>query len=181
MKARCSRLHAFNSAGRYERAFTLIEILVVLLIMGLFVGLVSTIIRPDDRALLRVEADRLAQLLDLAAMEARYSGKRVAWTSDGEGYRFWRLGAESEWAEVRDVDALRPRTLPKGIRIAALKVENSPPRQTMRLEYTTFGPPLAYVIDMTFGESRYSLESSAIGVIRVVPDDRTSSAEPATR
>ena len=40
------------------RGFTLIELMVVLLIMGLFAGLVTTITRPDERALLRLEADR---------------------------------------------------------------------------------------------------------------------------
>ena len=57
-----------------QRGFTLIELLVVLLIMGIFVGLVSTITQPDDRALVRVEAERLAQLLDLAATKSRLTG-----------------------------------------------------------------------------------------------------------
>ena len=54
-----------------RRGFTLIEMLVVLMIMGLFVGLVSAITRPDDRAVLRLEAERLSQLLDFAAAEAQ--------------------------------------------------------------------------------------------------------------
>ena len=58
-------------AARMERGFTLIEMLVVLMIMGLFLGLVSTITRPDERALLRLEAERLSQLLDFAAAEAQ--------------------------------------------------------------------------------------------------------------
>ncbi|MGH8694384.1 MAG: prepilin-type N-terminal cleavage/methylation domain-containing protein, partial [Burkholderiales bacterium] len=62
--------HSITRLARI-RGFTLIELLVVLLIMGLFAGLVSTLTRPDDRALLRVEAERLAQLLDLAAMQSR--------------------------------------------------------------------------------------------------------------
>ena len=63
-----------NTAAGKIRGFTLIEVLVVLLIMGLFVGMVSAIVRPDDSALLRVEAERLAQLLDLAAAESRLTG-----------------------------------------------------------------------------------------------------------
>ena len=39
-----------------SRGFTLIEMLVVLMIMGLFIGLVSTITRPDDRGVLKLEA-----------------------------------------------------------------------------------------------------------------------------
>ena len=65
-----------------SRGFTLIEMLVVLMIMGLFIGLVSTITRPDDRAVLQLEAERLSQLLDFAASEAQLSGKSIAWTAD---------------------------------------------------------------------------------------------------
>ena len=37
------------------RGFTLIEMLVVLMVMGLFVGLVSVVTQPDERAELRLE------------------------------------------------------------------------------------------------------------------------------
>ena len=37
----------------------------------------SLLVRPDDRALLRVEAERLAQLLELAAMQARLTGRSM--------------------------------------------------------------------------------------------------------
>ena len=70
------------------RGFTLIEMLVVLMIMGLMVGLVSAIARPDDRALLQVEATRLAALLDFAAEHSRLTGKSIAWTANGPDYRF---------------------------------------------------------------------------------------------
>ena len=69
-----------------SRGFTLIEMLVVMIIIGLFVGLVSTITRPDDREVLKLEADRLAQLLDFAITEARLTGKSIAWTADASGY-----------------------------------------------------------------------------------------------
>ena len=57
--------------GQNGRGFTLIEMLVVLMVMGLFVGLVSAIMRPDDRAMLQQEAVRLSELLNLAATEAQ--------------------------------------------------------------------------------------------------------------
>ena len=155
--------------------------MVVLVIMGLFVGLVSSIIKPDDRALLRVETERLAQLLDLAATESRLTGKRIAWTTDGSGYRFWRFGTDTDWAEIHDVDSLRPRTLPQGMRIAGLRVENSLSRETMRLEFTSFGPTLSFVIDMTFGAASYSVEGSPIGEVRILPDERNTNGETAPR
>jgi len=97
-----------------RRGFTLLELLVVLLIMGLFAGLVAAISHPDERALLRVEAERLAQLLDLAAAESQLTGRPTAWTADGAQYRFWRWRDDTGWTEARE-DALRARSLPPGM------------------------------------------------------------------
>ncbi len=163
------------------KGFTLIEVMVVLVIMGLFVGLVSNITRPDDRALLRLETERLAQLLDLAATESRLTGKRIAWTAEGTGYRFWRFGADTDWSEIRDVDSLRPRTLPQGMKIAGLRVENTSPRENMRLEFTSFGSTLSFVIEMTFGAASSSVEGSPIGEVRILPDERKVNGETAPR
>jgi general secretion pathway protein H len=155
-------------------------VLVVLLIMGLFVGLVSAIVRPDDRGLLRVETERLAQLLDLAAEESRLTGNSIAWTADGPGYRFWRMTGDArgfengfaQWSEIRDSDLLRARTLPQGMRISGLQVENSPAQGAMRLEFNPYGGTmLAYTIEMSLGAARYAVAASPIGEVRVVPGE----------
>src|SRR5579859_2623872 len=165
-----------RSLARPTRAcgFTLIELLVVLVIIGLFVGLVSTITQPNERTVLRVETERLAQLLDLAATESRLTGKSIAWTADGSGYRFWRFAADTDWSEIRDDDSLRPRTLPAGMRIAGLRVENSFSNEKMRLEFTSYGPTRSFVIDMSLGAASYSVEGSPIGEVRILPDERTT-------
>lgn len=163
------------------RGFTLVEMLVVLLIMGLLVGLVSVIARPDDRALLRVEAERLAQLLDLAATESRLTGRSIAWTADAGGYRFWRLTGDAEWSEVRDNDLLRVRTLPSGIAIASLEVETVRAQDAPRLEFTPYGPAFSYTIEMSLGAARYAVAASPIGEVRVLPGNGKPNDEPALR
>ena len=161
--------------------FTLVEMLVVLLIMGLLVGLVSTIARPDERGLLRVEAERLAQLLDLAAAESRLTGKSIGWTADGPGYRFWRVREDGGWSEVRDSDLLRARTLPQGMMISGLRVENMRPQGAMRLEFTPYGPPLAFTIEMSVGAERYAVAASPIGDVRALPGEGKTNGEMALR
>lgn len=143
--------------------------LVVLLIMGLFVGLVGSIAKPDDRALLRVEAERLAQLLDLAATKARLTGKPVAWTADGPGYLFWQFGDDAYWAEIRDDDSLRARTLPRGMTLSGLRVENMRPAQHMRLEFTPYAT-LSFSVDMAFGAEHCTVTGSPVGEVRVLPE-----------
>jgi len=162
-----------NSAALPEngRGFTLVEMLVVLMIMGLFVGLVSTITLPDDRAVLRLEAERLSQLLDFAAMEAQLTGRSIAWTADGPGYRFWRSAADSGWVEIRDSEPLRARTLPQGAAVSGFRVENMRPQGAMRLEFTPQGASLAFTVAMSMGVERYTVAGSPVGDVRAVPGD----------
>jgi general secretion pathway protein H len=162
-----------------DRGFTLIEMLVVLLIMGLLVGLVSTITQPDERALLRVEAERLAQLLDLAAMQSRLTGRSIAWTADGPGYRFWRFSDDTYWSEILDDDALRARTLPQGMVIAGMSVENTRRSGHMRLEFDPYGAASSFHIDMALGTAMNTVAGSPIGEVRVLPEQERENGEPA--
>ena len=164
-----------------SRGFTLIEMLVVLMIMGLFIGLVSTITRPDDRALLRLEAERLSQLLDFAVTEAQLTGKSIAWTADESGYRFWRSGDDALWSEIRDSELLRARTLPQGMSVSDFRVENMRPQGPMRLEFTPQGSSLAFTIDVSLGAEHYAITGSPVGEVRVVPGGASTNGEVALR
>ena len=121
-----------------RRGFTLLELLVVLLVMGLAAGLIGTLVHPDERALLRLEAERLAQLLDLAATESRLTGKPVAFTAEVSTYSFWRWRDDAGWFQARE-DSLRPRSLPPGMAISGARIEFDP--------YV----PAAYEVRMSLG------------------------------
>jgi len=158
-----------STQGRQQaHGFTLIEMLVAVMVMGLFLGLVSTIARPDERAALRLEADRLAHLLDLAAEESRITGKRIAWTGDETGYRFARL-SESGWSDIREAEFLRPRALPRGMLISGFLIGNMRPQRGMRLEFSPHGPAYSFSIEMSMGTEYYQVVASPIGEVHVTP------------
>jgi len=160
------------------RGFTLIELLVVLLIMGLLAGLAGAIVRPDDRGLLRLEAERLAQLLDLAAAESRLTGDAIAWTTDGSGYRFWRMTEDAGWSEVRDQDLLRARMLPQGMAISRLRVDNVPAGER-RLVFAPYAPPLPFTVELSLGAARSAVTASPMGELRILADQGNTDAVPA--
>jgi general secretion pathway protein H len=145
--------------------FTLLELLVVLLVMGLCAGLVGALARPDERTLLRFEAERLAQLLDLAAEEARLSGRPIAWSVESAQYRFWRWREEAGWSEVQE-DSLRARSLRPGLSISELRVEALRSTGGLRLEFNPHGA-LAYDFQMSLGAARYTVAGSPLGQVSI--------------
>jgi general secretion pathway protein H len=164
-----------------SRGFTLVEMLVVLMVIGLFIGLVSTITRPDDRAVLQLETERLSQLLDFAATEARLTGKSIAWTADESGYRFWRAGDDAGWSEIRDSEPLRARSLPQGMVVSSFRVENMRPQGAVRLEFTPQGSSLAFAIGLALGAVHYAVTGSPVGDVRVVLGEGIANGEVALR
>ena len=147
-----------------RRGFTLIELLVVMLVMALAAGLVVAVAQPDQRTYLRAEAERLAQLLDLAAEEARLTGSPVAWTADAAQYSFWRWSEVAGWSEARD--DLRPRSLRPGLSISDLRIEALRTEGGPRLELNPHGA-LAYDFQISLGSERYIVTGSPLGEVRV--------------
>ena len=161
--------------------FTLIEMLVVLVVMATLLGLVSVNAQPGTRDLLQLEAERLAQIMDLAAEESRISGKSIAWTADGSGYRFWRLDADDEWSEIRDSELLRARRLPPGMAITNLRVEAGAPSKFLRVEFSPAGAAMAFTFDLLLGNESYAVAASPVGDLRVAPGTGKSYAEMESR
>ena len=64
---------------RAQRAFTLIELLIVLAIIAVGAALVSVALPDSDAARLEEEGARLSALLEMARAEARVSGVPVSW------------------------------------------------------------------------------------------------------
>jgi general secretion pathway protein H len=168
-----------QSRRQADGGFTLLEMLVVVLIMGLLIGLVRVVVQPDARGQLRVEAERLAQLLDLAAAEARLSGQTLGWTASGPAYQFWRFREETGWLEIIDNDLLRARVLPPGMTIAALRVENMQRRGGMRLEFTPDAPPTLFVIELALGAEQYVVAAAPGGTVRAEAGGGSANAAPA--
>lgn len=72
------------------RGFTLIELMVVVVIVGIAAAAIGLRAFPDKHKQLREDADRLAQLFAVAQGEVRTDGRQITWQADGDGYRFVR-------------------------------------------------------------------------------------------
>ncbi len=113
-------LYPHRSAAS-SRGFTLIEVLIVLLLVGVSVGVVAVNLRTDDREMLREEAARLAAGLEQAQDEAVLTGAALAWRGAAEGYQYLRRGADGSW-EPLDDSLFRSWQLPPAVRLVAVEV-----------------------------------------------------------
>jgi general secretion pathway protein H len=101
---------ARSAAGRTCAAgFTLIEMLVVIVLAGILISVVTISVAPDPRQKLAREAERVGQLMALAADEARIRQLPIVWEADLRGYRFVaEVGGERRL--LGEDDLLRERT-----------------------------------------------------------------------
>ncbi len=95
------------------RGYTLVELMVVLVVIGIMLGLVSLSITPDPGARLARDAERLEALFALAAEEAQLSSRPIAWRGDEHGYAFFQRDRDG-WAPLATDPEFRARTWDTG-------------------------------------------------------------------
>ncbi len=111
--------------ARFTRAFTLLELLVVLVIIGVVISMVSLSIGTHNReTVLSEQARRLAALIDMAGEQAIVSSEPFGVRFSPTGYRFLVLDGK-KWRAVSNDDLLRPRRLAAGMRIT-LEISGEP-------------------------------------------------------
>lgn len=148
--------------NRYKhRGFTLIELMVVLVIVGIASAAISLNIKLDPLQSLRKDAQRLAQLLEVAQSEARVDGRPITWLADAKGYRFSRTLDSGEGQDTFAADELlRPRAW----QTPALQVQVEPP-QGLVLDAEWLGEPM--LIRLSDGTRNIAVVRNAAGKVHV--------------
>lgn len=152
-----------------QRGFTLIEMLVVLVIIGILSTAVALSINPGPRRLLDAEAARLASLLESANAEALAGQRRLAWTvhdHDG-GYDFLladdALTTTPRWLPVGMDDHFRSRRLDDEVRISHVEVDGRALAAGELLIFRRGDPPLFRII-LSAGKGQAAATSTVLGL-----------------
>ena len=155
--------------------FTLVEILVVMVIIGITLGMASLNAIPSPRQDLDNEAKRLTLLLQLARDEAIVRNREVAFEATPDYYRFM-VRNETGWTAMNQDDLLRERPF----RNAPLRLLLDPPlantgsagNDVLRI---TFGrEPVHKPFRLTLASGNYSVAIQADGVGHFIVVDPSS-------
>ncbi len=112
-----------NNRCLRHKGFTLIEVMVVMLILGLLSSLVVLSTAPDSRREASTEATRLGLVLQAALQETQWSGRPMAFSAEGREYRFWEADEQAQWLSIANGDKFRPRSLSEGMGVVSIEVE----------------------------------------------------------
>lgn len=114
--------HPIPSARR-ARGFTLLEVLVVILMVGLLAGSLTLAQSDHGPQHAKREAERLRSLLGLLREDALLERQELGVRIEPDGYSVHRLDADGRWIPASDY---RPQQLPDSLRLHLELGEQAP-------------------------------------------------------
>jgi general secretion pathway protein H len=155
------------------RGFTLLEIMIVLVLVGIITSFALLSVGGGPRQRLAEEGQRLAALVELHQQEAILSGETRGIQFSRAGYAMLSLGEKGEWQSPAAADTLIRHALPEDIALG-LWVEDRPvdlktagkwPQVVLLAsgETTEFVAVFGFVDDRSPDTPRYRVASDALG------------------
>ena len=145
------------------KGFTLVEILVVMVIVGITLALIGLNLMTDDARVLRNEAQRLALLLEQARDEAVAGGEAIAWSAEGERYRFLRQSEEGKWVAWTNDELWRERQFSSGVTLTTLRINRTAVPRGEQLTFSSAGLGVPFEIELGLNAARIEIVGDAMG------------------
>lgn len=153
---------------QHAAGFTLIEILVVLVIIGIIVTLAAVRFGGNDVDTLQREAERLSLLLETARDEAIASGASLGFSPAAHNYRFVKQDATAHWLALEDNEVLRPRPLPEVVSLENPRVNLQPLASDGYIVFAPSGVNAPFTLTLRAGDATRQLSADALGRVSLI-------------
>jgi len=151
------------------RGFTLVEILVVVVIVGITLSLVVVNFARDDKRVLADEAQRLALLLEHAHDEAIASSHLLSWAADAQGYRFAVATGPDTWTQLGGDEIFHAREWTRGVNFGGVRTmqDATTPAWAARLDFSPSGFNAPFEMQLSLGNSYALIAGDPLGRIAI--------------
>lgn len=156
----CAQL---NKPRRCVSGFTLLELLVVLVVMGVMLGMVSISAIPDKKQALSGDAQRVALLLQLAREEAIVRNRPVAFELDSDQFRFYVRGDNGSWQPLNDNDLFRERSFKKSPLVITMQPGAAHSTLPLKIIFGREPVDKPFVLTLTYEDVAVSIHADGLG------------------
>ena len=144
------------------RGFTLIEILVVVVILGVMLAMAMPNTRNAAAVQRQVSLEKFVNTLEAAMFASVIGGQHLRLVSDGRRYHFEKRQNDGTWAPPIDAAALKAGQLNDDVHIEQAWQDNKAMQPPLRIEFIGATPPLLR-IQLRDGSRLVRLETTASG------------------
>ena len=166
-------LGATVRARRCRNGFTLIEMMVVLVIIGIAAAMITISGLPGSREGLRYEAERLSHLLLLAREEAQIRGAAIRLEIDDVRYRFM-IREQGEWRPILDDGDLRERLWDAPTRVGLVRsgqradqARDRPAEGVNAIEFGRASVDTPFALQLARGQDSLQILGNGLGAFEV--------------